>query len=104
MPKFRTLLVLAVLALVSTGLAVWSWQATHARLQAEGVGEPLLPGLAEKGRNAARIDIVMDDGKDRITLVRKGGEWFAGDAEYPADVGKIRQFLVSLVALRKVEP
>jgi len=104
MPKFRTLLVLAVLALVSTGLAVWSWQTTHARLQAEGVGEPLLPGLAEKGGNAARIDIVMDDGKERITLVRKGDAWFAGDAEYPADVGKIRQFLVSLVALRKVEP
>ncbi len=104
MVKLRTLVVLAVIALISVALATWSWQATHARIEAGGVGAPLLPHLAEKGRDAARIDIVMDDGRDRITLLRKGEKWFAGDALYPADAAKIRKFLVSLVALRKAEP
>ena len=104
MVKLRTLVILAILAAVSAGLAAWSWRATHARLDAAGIGQPLIPGLAERGKAAARIDIVMDDGKDRITLLRKGSRWFAGPALYPADAAKIRKFLVSLVALRKAEP
>ena len=104
MVKLRTIIILAVLAAVSTGLAVWSWRVSHARLDVAGVGEPLIAGLAQKGKDAARIDIILDDGKDRITLVRKGGKWFAGKAGYPADVEKIRKFLVALVGMRKAEP
>ena len=104
MVKMRTIIILAVLAVISTGLAVWSWTSTHARLNVAGAGEPLIAGLARKGRDAARIDIVMNDGKDHITLVRKGDAWFAGKDEYPADVAKIRAFLVKLVEMRKAEP
>ncbi len=106
MPKYRTLLILALLAAVSVALAAWSWQRTHARLEISGVGEPLISGLAERGKEAARIEIIADEGGDdeRLVLVRKGGKWFAGPDEYPADVARIRKFLVSLVELRKAEP
>jgi hypothetical protein len=100
----RTLLGLLVAAIVSVGLAVWAWQSTHARLNVPGAGEPLLPDLAARGKDAVVIDIVMDDGEERIRLVRKGDAWFAGEAEYPADTAKIRKFLVELVKLRKAEP
>ena len=100
----RTLLGLLVAAIVSVGLAVWAWQSTHARLNVPGAGEPLLPQLAEKGGQAAEIEIVMDDGEDRIRLVRKGDAWFAGEEEYPADPKKIRKFLLELMKLRKAEP
>ncbi len=100
----RTLLGLLAAAIISVGLAVWAWQSTHARLNVPGAGEPLLPQLAEKGREAAEIEIVMDDGEDRIRLVRKGDAWFAGEEEYPADPKKIRKFLLELMKLRKAEP
>ncbi len=100
----RTLLGLLVAAIVSVGLAVWAWQATHARLNVPGVGEPLLPALAERGRMAAEIEIVMDDGEEKIRLVRKGEAWFAGEEAYPADPRKIRKFLLELMKLRKAEP
>jgi len=104
MLKVRTIIILAVLAALSTGLAVWSWTSTHARLNVAGAGQPLIPGLAQKGKEAARIDIVMDDGKARLTLVKRDGKWFAGKDEYPADVTKIRAFLVKLVEMRKAGP
>ena len=100
----RTLIALLVAAAVALALAAWSWQTTHARLEVPGVGEPLLPDLATGGAAAARIDIVMDDGEERITLVRRGDAWFAGEAGYPADPAKIRKFLLELVKLRKAEP
>ncbi len=104
MPGRRTLVVLAVLAVASLLLAGWSWNRTHARLNPAGAGEPLIAGLAEKGAKAAKIEIIMDDGEDAITLVRENGRWLAGKARYPADVKKIREFMLRLVELRKAEP
>ncbi|WP_051928868.1 DUF4340 domain-containing protein [Thermopetrobacter sp. TC1] len=104
MIRTRTLVILLVLAMVSTALAVWSWRATHAVLIEPGRGEPLLPALETRGKDAAEIEIVVDDGKERLKLVRKGDRWYAGPDLYPADNAKVRKLLLGLLKLRKAEP
>ncbi len=104
MIRTRTLLILLVLAVVSVVLAVWSWRTTHAVLVEPGRGEPLLPALESRGSDAAEIEIVVDDGKDRLRLIRKGERWYAGPDLYPADSAKVRKLLLGLLRLRKAEP
>ncbi|MDW8479893.1 MAG: DUF4340 domain-containing protein [Xanthomonadales bacterium] len=95
--------ILAVLAVVAVAAA---WWLTSERRTAPvaGVGEPLLPGLGERlerlkefrltGGSGAAVTLRREDGGFRV-LERHG---------FPADVGKLRQYLLRLADARRLEP
>lgn len=58
-------------------------------------GQPLLPTLAEQLNDVSRIRI-QGDADQTVTLVREQERWRVGERDYPADIGNIRELLISL--------
>jgi len=103
MPGWRGIIILALLALVGAGLAGWAWQNTRAPLMVAGQGEALLPALAEKLGEVARIEVTR--GKDALVIRRNDkGEWVAGEAAWPVPAAQVRSVLMTLAEMKKVRP
>ncbi len=97
----RVLIALAVMALVSTAAAVWSYDVNH-RLNVDAAqGERVLPGLLDKVNDVAAI--VTKDAKGSIRVERHDKGWVVAGSNYPADPEKLQKVLVSLVELTKLE-
>jgi len=98
-PKFVGILGLA--AIISVAGAVWSYQANNVFAPRHGVGEKVVPGLADKINDVRGI--VIEQGIDRLELINKAGVWQVKTTGYPVAVGKVRKALVGLVDLVKLE-
>lgn len=57
---------------------------------------PQMPKLDEK--EITRIDI--NTGGERVTLTRKGADWFVGEKNFPADTSKVNPMLSAIAELR----
>ncbi len=101
--RARTLLLLALLALISAGLAGWAWWRARAPLAVAGQGEPLLPGLARRLNEVAVITVRRGD--STLTLRRGAdGRWRAGEAAWPVPAAQVRSVLLTLAEMKKVRP
>jgi len=98
-PKFVGILGLA--AIISVAGAVWSYQANNVFVPRHGVGEKIVPGLAEAINDVEGI--VVEQGIDKLELVNKAGVWQVKATGYPVAVGKVKKSLVGLVDLVKLE-
>ncbi len=107
--KAKHLLLLLVLAGLAA-LGAWKLSTPPAGNtgQAADAGEDapggrLAPALAERGADAARIEIAS--GGDTVVLTREGDAWrVESKGGYPADADKVRRLVTSLSELRTVEP
>jgi hypothetical protein len=101
----KTVLGLGVAAAVAIAIAAGiSLSRKPVAQTAQAAGE-VLPGLAERVNDVTRISLsgpgqkpiaTLEKGDARWTLKEKGG--------YPADAGKVREFLLKLSQARLVEP
>lgn len=98
--KFIRIAIAAVVAMV---LAVW---AGSLREPAEtlGTGEPLVPGLAEGINEVRALKITGAANGVIATLNRSEGGWTIAEKNgHPADVAKIREYLLKLADARVIE-
>ena len=97
----RIVLSLAVAALITTAGAVLAYRSTHVFVPRAGVGEKVLPGLAEKANDIARITV--EQGVKKLELENAGGVWRAVATKYPLSPVKVKKVVISLINLEKLE-
>jgi hypothetical protein len=98
---FVTLAAVTGIAVIAATTAATLHSGQNARATA---GEAFLPAVAED--MSAIAGITLQDNEHKVSAVRRDGKWFlTGDLEgYPASVAEIRELLVGLADLRRLEP
>ena len=100
----RTLIVLALIALLTGGgaLALSLLEPRPAQVQLEG--EPVLPGLAGRLPEVQRIAVEVSD-RPGVVLARAGDGWTVeSEHGYPARTERVNRLLVALANLEKIAP
>lgn len=101
--RFVGVLLVLLLALGGGALLVFHQKGTRDSAGAGKLGQPLLKDL-----QAAQVAaIVIRQPKEAITIARKGEQWtIAERGGFPADVEKVREFVVKAIALKvgQLEP
>jgi len=94
---------IAIAALVAMLLAVWAGSLREPA-QTLGSGEPLVPGLAEGINEVTAVKITGASNLAIATLQRGENGWaIAEKNSHPADVAKIREYLLKLADARVIE-
>ena len=93
----KTLSALAVAAAVALGAAIWINNANAPISEESAKDKPLLPGLRDELNKVDGFALSGAGGKPLVTLKRGGDDWQVAErAGYPADVGKLREYLYKL--------
>lgn len=100
MRSMRALIILAALTVLAVAAAFYTGKPSGAIPRS---GELLLPDLLAEVNEASAIAALRKG--ERYTLERRDGRWVVRDkGGYPADQGKVRQLLLGLAQLRRIEP
>lgn len=95
-------LAIATLAVVVIALAV-----QHSRKPVSDFSEqaaPLVAGLADHLNDVSRLLVTTANKNTVVTLVKKDGVWTVAEkGGYPADLGKLREYLLKLAESKLVE-
>ena len=92
---------LAITAVLCVGGAYLSYQANNVYVPRVGVGEKVLAGFAEQVNDVAIIKV--EQGHEKFLLVKKAGVWQVKDTGFPVSAVKVKQALLGLVGLSKLE-
>lgn len=93
----KTLSVLASAAVVALIAAIWINVANAPVSEESAKDKPLLPGLSNSLNNIDGVTLSGAGGKALVTLKRSGAGWeVAEKSNYPADLGKLREYLYKL--------
>lgn len=98
----RLVMYLGIAALVSAGAAGAVWRAENAHQAVAESGDWLLPGLVDNVNAVAGI--AVQAGEKSIELKRGEAGWTVAPSGYPVKDKKLRDVLVGLVRLTKLEP
>jgi len=96
------LLVLGGVAVVALAAALWS-TGTRTPVQESAPSQALVPGLEAKLNDVTTVRVRGPGDAVLATLVKGGEGWTLQERGYPADVDKLRTFLVKLAQARRVE-
>jgi hypothetical protein len=97
----RFVMTLALAAAISTAGAVFAYRVNNVFVPQAGIGEKMLPGL-DKRINDVR-EIVIEQGLKKQRLVRKNATWQIAKTGFPVSADKVKQVLIGLVNLTKLE-
>ena len=97
----RIVLSLAVAAAISSAGAYFAYRSTHVFVPQAGIGEKVLPGLADKINDVTRITVAQDVRK--LVLEKSNGVWQVAATKYPLSAAKVKKTFVSLIGLEKLE-
>ncbi len=99
--SFYKLLTVAVIALI-TAVSVWIFTPEYSA--SVFAGQPLIPELMEKINDIEAISV--EHAAETMTFQRDGdGSWTLVEADnYPADKERIRNILIGMAGLEKIEP
>lgn len=101
--KRSTLIALAAVALLAIVLAVVVDRADAPSVQVTGE-EPLVPGLKAAVNDIESIAITASGEDGRFTVARTDAGWTVPDrADFPADLGRVRELLIGLAEARVME-
>lgn len=101
----RVLAVLALLAVAALAGVVVTRAPDRSPNEAAGVGEPFLPGLAERVERLEVVRAVRGGGELIARVARDGGDWVVTNRwGYPADAATLGELIDDLVAARRVAP
>lgn len=97
------LVVLAVVAALGVGAALWSTQ-TRKPVQETLAAQPLVPGLQDKINDVTALRIVTPGNTTTATIERGDAGWTLKEkGGYAVDTAKVRDFLVALAQAKRVE-
>lgn len=97
----QRLVMLLVAAVLTVGGAMWL-SSLRELTAAEGVGDRVLPALADSLNDLTEVRIVKSGGP-AVTLQRSPRGWLVGERDYPANATKLRRLLIDLSRLTIVE-
>ena len=98
----RRLWALLALALAVTAGALWLAPPRTTGRDPD-YGAPVLPGLAAALDSVTSLRLVGAGEQTLVTLARGDGGWRVTEADYPADLDRVRRLLVALGELHVVE-
>lgn len=96
------LIVLGGVALVALAAALWS-TGTRMPVQSEAASETVVPGLETQLNAVTAVRVRGVDDQVLVTLVRDADGWTVQERGWPADVPKLREYLLKLAQARRVE-
>ena len=100
----KNLIWTGVLGVVLLGAAVYLGDSRKPAQEAAQPG-PLVEGLRTRLNDVSGIRVVGAGGKALLSLKREGENWTVVErASYPADVDKLRGFLLKLADAQRIEP
>ena len=95
--RLAAILVVLLAVLGGTAVVYQRQESTGLPADTAALGKPVLPGL--KAADVARIRIV--DPRETLTLDRKEQGWVIAEREgFPADLGKVRDFVLKMIELK----
>ncbi len=97
----RFVISLALVAAISVAGAFFAYRSNNVFVPQKGVGEKILAGFAKRVNDVAAITI--EQGKDRLELVKKDDVWQVKNTGYPVSPSKIKTVLVGLMELTRLE-
>ena len=93
----KTLYGLIAIAIIAVVVAIALQSRREPRRETEAQTQPVLPALRDHINDIKGITLTGAEGKLIVTLTRSDDGWgIAERGGYPADIGKIRQWLVKL--------
>ena len=100
----KTLYALVAAAAVAVVAATWISSANRPAIEGSAQGRPLLPGLRDQVNNVDSIVLSGAGDKVLVTLKRGTDGWHIVEkSSYPADVAKLREFLLKLADATVIE-
>jgi hypothetical protein len=100
----HTLVKLAVGTAVAVVLALWATSTRSPRDETAQLGEPLVANLQATINDTTALRIVEGGDKTVVTLTRNDAGWGVAErAGYPADIGRVREYLIKLAEARLLE-
>lgn len=100
--KTRNTLILAVLAVVLAGAALWLSDSRRAAEQSS-VQQAAVPGLKERLATIEKVILTGAGNKAIATVQRSDAGWHLVERNYPADTAALRSLLLGLADARRVE-
>jgi hypothetical protein len=104
----KTLIGLAVAALVAIVVAVFVNHANRPRSESDDVADaksdPLVPSLRDHVNDVGKVVITGAGGTTIATLARGADGWTVADKNFAADTGKLRELLLKIADAKLVEP
>ncbi len=102
--KPRTLAILSVCTVAAIGLAGYSLSTQRTRTAAPEAGGPVLPALADRTSDVARVSIVRGASSFTVERTAAGGWAIIEKGGYPAKFEQVKEVIVGLSALAIIEP
>lgn len=100
MKNTKHLTVLATATVIFIIAAIFSESTDN---EISGAGDPVYPGLIDQANDVSRIKIQRNAGV--LTLVKNNGVWQVEENNgYPADINKVRELVLGVGNLVRVEP
>ena len=96
------LAVLGGVAVVALAAALWS-TSTRTPVQDATPSQALVPGLEAALNDVTTVRVRGPGDRVLATLVREGDGWIVQERAWPADVSKLRAYLLKLAQARRVE-
>jgi hypothetical protein len=97
----RSVIGLALAALVTTAGAAWQWHANSSGFVETGRGERVLPSLLGQANEIAAMSITK--GERTVRIERKDAAYVLSGSGYPVKGGKFQTALVKAASLEKFE-
>ena len=98
----RTVIALAVAAVVAVGGAAWQWQRTHSGFVEAARGERLLPVLLDKANDVAAISVKQGNKSFRI-IRNDDASYKLEGSDFPVKGGKFQSAIVAAASLENFE-
>jgi hypothetical protein len=97
----KTLGILGLLTVVLVGLAIALTSRQPPAIQ--GANQPLFPGFEKRINETGQISVTTPENK--VTVVRENNQWRVREkGDYPAAVDQVRQLLLGVTGLTRIEP
>jgi hypothetical protein len=105
--KSKSLLILGAVAIVVAGLGTMAALKSQSRVQTTSAGTgdtgPFFPTLLDNANKVTRVEVA--DANRTLTVERRGDQWVVtSSAGYPAKLETVRQLIMEVASLRKLEP
>jgi len=97
----RSVIALALAAIVTTAGAAWQWQANSTGFVEAERGQRLLPALLGQANDITAISVTR--GKRTVRIERKDGAYVLGGSGYPVRGGKFQTAIVAAASLEKFD-
>ena len=98
----KTFAGLWIAAIIAVFAAAWIFFANNSFAPTDEAGDPLLPQVIAEAENIGGLDVTSAG--ETLALAYQNGQWsLPSRGDYPADLTKVRDLVISLAQMRTLE-